>query len=187
MKHPTLNRAVRPAMLIALTALLTPPAHASDPADNRLLALLSNQNLAVSADPQVVILGGADAALSRGAWSEEAVAAFTSTYGYQPVALPLTYKLPQQPAKKDQNDEHAKPVEADFNHVPENAIYYVYVNVPESGDIRSVVVPPLEAMLTDDFQTQLTDEGFAVLPEDYLQLWRVQLGLVPARFSGGYL
>ncbi|MGP4844114.1 hypothetical protein ACTXGQ_08275 [Marinobacter sp. 1Y8] len=187
MSHSILNRAVRSGGLMTLMALLTPLAHATDPADNKLLDLLSGQNLAVSADPQVVILGGADAALSRGAWSEEAVAAFTSTFGYQPVVLPLTYKLKQQPAKKEDDDKHVNRVEADFNHTPENAIYYVYVNIPETGDIRGVVLPPLEGMLTDDFQAQLNAEGYAALPEDYLQLWRVQLGLAPSRFSGGYL
>ncbi|WP_111493560.1 MULTISPECIES: hypothetical protein [Marinobacter] len=154
-------------------------------ADEPLLDLLAEQPLKVSPDPAVLILGGADAALSQGPWSEGDVLAFSQAHGYRPTVLPLTHVAARETADGEAAEEDSD--QANFYRADPQVAYYLYVNLPPEAGGRERLAPALGDLLEPAFQNRLADRGFATLPEVYRQLWRVRLGQQPPRYDNGYL
>lgn len=65
-------------------------------------------------------------------------------------------------------------------------VYYIYVSFPKNEDAKNALVKRLVALLSDDFQKKLDDNGFVRLPKQFIKLWKVSLGLAEPLFPGGY-
>lgn len=171
------------ALTICILLLLAPLAQSANSHHQRLLELAEGAGLSITDDPDVLILGGADVALSLGPWSESQVHAFSEHHGYRPTMLPLTYAA-LAPEERDTSDSRRY---ANFYRVAPQQSYYLYVNLPQEGDWRENLGQQCAGLLDDDFQDQLVDDGFARLPPVNRQLWLVRLGVEPPVVKGGYL
>lgn len=174
------------AVLLLGVILVSPLVLADGMPRDKLVSVLAAQDVVAATDPEVVILGGADVALSQGPWSEENVQAFTQTYGYRPTVLPLTHIQSTTDDTADDGGKPRRPV-ADFYQADARSAYYLYANLPTTGALQQRVQEKLKNLMTDEFQDRLSEEGFTALPDVYQQLWRVRLGVVPPRYTGGYL
>ena len=158
---------------IALSlAFCTQMLSAQESPTNTLIELITDQGLIVVNDPEIMLLGAADGIISEGIWSEENVIAFNLHFGYKPTALPLTRIT-------DKNTT--------FNNAKPESIYYLYMNIAEQGELSEFLRSALGELTNVTFQSQLEEKGFTKLPKEYLQLWRVKLGLAEPRFTNGYL
>lgn len=162
--------------LIAISlALFGQLLSAQENSTETLLEMLVDQGLVIVDDPEIMLLGAADGTLSQGIWSEENVTAFNIRFGYQPTVLPLT-------RKSDTNTD-----DETYANTDPNSVYYLYINLSDNGGLSDFLRSALSEVADPAFQDRLEEKGFSKLPEQYIQLWRVKLGLVEPRFNSGYL
>lgn len=65
-------------------------------------------------------------------------------------------------------------------------VFYLYVSLPSDEKKRQELSDALIVLFEDDFQNDFEDEGFVRLPQVFIPLWKVRLGLSEPHFPGGY-
>ncbi len=65
-------------------------------------------------------------------------------------------------------------------------VFYLYVNMPADEQEKQQMIDMLSALFEDDFQGKLVDNSFVRLPQSFITLWKVRLGLIQPQYPGGY-
>jgi len=172
--------------LVMMLCLAVPVAHANESDREHLATMITASGLSVTTDADVLILGGADAALSHGPWDEAQTHAFIEHYGYRPTMLPLTARL-LDPGMDKGVEQQKGPQYVNFFQSHPDQTYYLYVNLPEEGDWRTNLGQQYEELTAPAFQDRLVESGFGRLAPVNRQLWRARLGLAAPVVPGGYL